>query len=292
MTIKKKISNWFTNHPKLWVNPLSVNSIFRAITGPFRILPDFIIIGAAKSGTTSLYDCMVQHPDIYPALWKETYFFDRYYPRGISWYRANFASKISKNFMTQIQRKSFRTGESTPTYIHHPLAAKRISKILPNIKLIVLLRNPVDRAYSHYQMEKQMGYENLSFVESIELENSRIKGENEKMIQDNNYYSYKRQIFSYLTSGIYVNQLSLWMEHIPNNQFLIIKSEDFENDQSKIFKEVENFLGLNHVTIKFVKKNIGKYDAMNPETRKKLEEFFAPHNQRLYSFLERDFGWK
>jgi hypothetical protein len=292
MIIKKKISNWFTNHPNLWVNPLSINSIFRAITGPIRVLPDFIIIGAAKAGTTSLYDSLIKHPSIYPALWKEIYFFDRYYPRGISWYRANFASKIKKSFVIQVKRKSFLTGEATPTYIHHPLAAKRISEILPHIKLIVLLRNPIDRAYSHYQMEKQLGYEDLSFEKAIELENSRIEGEYEKMIQDSNYYSYKRQIFSYLTSGIYVEQLKTWMKYIPKNQFLIIKSEDFDNSQAKIFKEIENYLGIIHSPITLVKTNVGNYESMNLETRKKLIEFFEPHNQRLYSLLNRDFRWK
>src|SRR3990172_9672083 len=107
---------WFAKHPKLWVNPLSVESIFRASTGFLRVLPDFLIIGAAKCGTTSLYNFMMKHPDIYPALWKEIFFFDRYYPRGINWYRANFPSKFQK-FSKKLVKKNFLTGEATPTYI-------------------------------------------------------------------------------------------------------------------------------------------------------------------------------
>jgi len=290
--LKKKIVNWLVNHPNLWTNPLSINSILRALTGHFRVLPDFIIIGSAKSGTTSLYDYLTQHPSIYPALWKEIYFFDRYFPRGITWYRANFPSKFQKFFVTKIQRKSFLTGEATPTYIHHPLTAKRISKILPHIKLIVLLRNPIDRSYSHYQMEKQMGNEDLTFEDALESENSRIKGESEKMINNPNYYSYKRQIFSYLTSGIYVDQLEIWMKYFPKNQFLIIKNEDFDNNQQTVFSQVENFLDVNHAKIEFKKQNIGKYNPMNFETRKKLEQFFDSHNKKLYTFLNHDFGWK
>ena len=116
-------------------------------------------------------------------------------------------------------KKKFLTGEATPTYLHHPLTAKRISELLPNIKLIILLRNPIDRAYSHYQMEKRLGYEELTFEEAINFETSRLEGESEKMFKDPNYYSYERQIYSYLTSGIYVDQLKLWMNYFSKINF-------------------------------------------------------------------------
>ena len=90
------ITLWLLQHPNLWTNPLSISSIFRALTGKFRTLPDFIIIGAAKCGTTSLYDYLSQHPSVHSALWKEIYFFDRYFPRGINWYRSNFPYNIQK----------------------------------------------------------------------------------------------------------------------------------------------------------------------------------------------------
>jgi hypothetical protein len=290
--IKWKITVWLLRHPNLWVNPLSIFNIFRALSGKYRVLPDFIIIGAAKSGTTSLYDYLIQHPSIHPALWKEIYFFDRYFPRGMNWYRANFPYKLQKFIFTKILNKKFLTGEATPTYFHHPLAPKRISMILPSIKLIILLRNPIDRAYSHYQMEKKLGYEELTFEEAIDSEHFRLQGESEKMIENPNYFSYNRQIFSYLTSGIYVDQLELWIKYFSKNQFLIIKSEDFDNDPKQTFHEVENFLGLNHAKIHFAKQNIGKYEPINPEIRKKLAEFFTPHNQKLYKFLKRDFAWQ
>ena len=290
--LKWFITLWLLRHPSLWTNPLSISSIFRALTGKFRTLPDFIIIGAAKSGTTSLYDYLSQHPSVHSALWKEIYFFDRYFPRGINWYRSNFPYKIQKFFSTKILKKKFLTGEATPTYLHHPLTAKRIFELLPNIKLIILLRNPIDRAYSHYQMEKRLGYEELTFEEAINLETSRLEGESEKMFQNPNYYSYARQIYSYLTSGIYVDQLKSWMNYFPKNQFLIINSDDFENNQNKIFKEVEIFLDIDHVKINFSKKNIGKYSSINIETRNKLYDFFISYNEKLYSLLNQNYGWK
>lgn len=107
-----------------------------------------------------------------------------------------------------------------------------------------------------------------------------------------NYYSYKRQIHSYLTSGIYADQLKLWMNYIPKNQFLIINSDDFENNTNKTFENIENFLGIDHAKIKFLKKNVGIYNSMNSETRKKLSDFFISHNKRLYSLLNQDYEWK
>ena len=103
-------------------------------------------------------------------------------------------------------------------------------------------------------MEKRLGYEELTFEEAINLETSRFEGESEKMFQNPNYYSYARQIYSYLTSGIYVDQLKSWINYFPKNQFLIINSDDFENNQNKIFKGVEIFLDIDHVKINFSKK--------------------------------------
>jgi len=292
MFLKKKITEWLVNHPNLWVNPLSIYAILRAFTGHLRVLPDFIIIGAAKSGTTSLYDYLIQHPSVHTALWKEIYFFDRYFPRGMVWYRANFPSKFQKFFQIFFLRKNFLTGEATPTYFHHPLTPKRISMLLPSVKLIVLLRNPIDRAYSHYQMERKFGYEELSFEEAIVSEDIRLQGESEKMIKDPNYFSYKRQIFSYVTTGFYAEHLAMWMKYFSKNQLMIINSKDLENNTDRIFQEVLDFLGLDSYKIKFKKQNVGKYDQMNENTRKILFEKFESQNKKLYELINKNFNWK
>jgi len=290
--VKWLITLWFLQHPNFWTNPFSISSIFRALTGKFRTLPDFIIIGAAKSGTTSLYDYLSQHPSVHSALWKEIYFFDRYFPRGINWYRSNFQYKIQKLFSTKILKKKFLTGEATPTYFHHPLTAKRISEFLPNIKLIVLLRNPIDRAYSHYQMEKKLGYEELTFEEAINSETSRLEGESEKMFKDLNYFSFKRQIFSYVTTGFYADHLELWMKYFPKNQLLIINSQDLEKNTDKIFQEVLIFLELNPYIAKFKNHNVGKYDKIKENTKKILIDKFELENKKLYKLINKNFNWK
>ena len=156
------------------------------ITGPIRVLPDFIVIGCQKCATTSLYDYLIQHPNISSATEKEIHFFDSNYNVGITWYRSFFPTVFSKQF-SKLRKEKFVTGEASPMYIFNPIVSKRILSILPNVKLIAILRNPIDRAYSHYNMQVKNGYETLSFEEAIKNEEKRIMGEREKEEQDENY---------------------------------------------------------------------------------------------------------
>ena len=289
--LRKNIGSWFLKNPNLWTNPLSVYSIYRGLTKKFRILPNFIIIGAAKCGTTSLYDYLIQHKNVLPALWKELYFFDRYYPRGIDWYKANFCFKSTKLFNEVIHHSSYITGESTPTYIHHPLAANRIHKTMPNTKIIVLLRNPIDRAYSQYHMEKKLGYETLSFSEALKMEDQRLLGEKEKMIADENYFSYNWETFSYLKGGHYAEFLKKWFEYFPKENILILKTEDFNENPSKIFHQVLEFLNLPSQDVSYKKVNVGNYNQMDPVIRNELKDYFKPINEKLYNLINRDFSW-
>jgi len=289
--VRSKIGSWFVKHPEYWTNPLSAYSIYRGFTRRLRILPDFIIIGSPKCGTTALYDYLIQHKNVFPALWKEIYFFDRYYPRGINWYRSNFCFNLTKFFLTKIKQQEFITGESTPTYIHHPLVAKRIAKHLPNVKLIVLLRNPTERAYSHYQMEKRLGYENLEFDEALEKENERLEGKEKRMIEDPNYYSYDWQIHSYRHGGHYAELLQKWFDIFPKKNFLILKTDDFNANPSKIFYQVLDFLNLPKQDVNYNKINVGKYPELNLKIKKDLDEYFKIHNEKLNNLLNRNFGW-
>lgn len=126
-------------------------------------LPDFIIIGAQKCGTTSLFNYLSKHPDVSLPEEKEIHFFDKFYNKGINWYKKNFLND------------GMLTGEATPYYIYHPHVTVRISSCCPNAKLIVMLRNPIDRAYSNFSMEKQRNNEPLAtFEEAIAAEPKRI----------------------------------------------------------------------------------------------------------------------
>ncbi len=249
------------------------------------MLPDFIIIGAARCGTTSLYNYMISHPNIISASQKELHFFDLNFNKGLSWYESKF-------FKDNNKEKNFSIGESSPYYIYHPYAPYRISKIIPDVKLIAMLRNPIDRAYSNHQYAVKMKVENLSFEEAITKEHERLEGELEKMQNDENYFSFNHQNFSYLTRGIYVDQLKTWYNLFSKQQILVIRSEDFYDDSNVITNQVFEFLGIPkykvHTSTVY---NKGDYPSMSNTTRSRLKEFFKPHNEHLSKLLNKNFNW-
>ena len=264
----------------------------RWLSAPIRVLPDFLIIGTQKGGTTSLYHYLTRHPRILPVIVKEVRFFNRDYHRGPLWYRAHFPTYVRKWATGGVGTGHALTGEATP-YLFHPHAPKRVHALVPGARLIVLLRNPVDRAYSHYQHHVTRGRESLSFEEAIDAEPSRIEGELEKMMQDECYRSLNYVGYAYLTRGIYVDHFRRWREYFDADQFLILESERFFSDTASVYREVLKFLQLPETGLpQFKKLNIGRYqEKMAEATRARLIEFFRPHNQRLYEYLGRDFDW-
>lgn len=274
----------------------TLKKVFRASTNPLRLMPDFIIIGTMRGGTTSLYSYLTEHPSIGSAYMKEVHFFDMYFNKGLYWYRLQFPSSVQKYYTEHVQKRSFITGEASPYYLYHPHAPKRIAKTLPHVKLIVQLRNPVNRAYSHYYHEVAGGHEKLTFEEAIEREEERIGKEGEKLAQDERYNSFNHRHFSYLARGIYVDQLKVWMDLFPREQFLILKSEDFYADPAASLAQTLEFMHLPSTGIKqqkhdYEQLNVTKPPKMDEAMRKRLIEYFEPYNTRLYEYLGVDFGW-
>ncbi len=264
----------------------------RVITSPIRVLPDFLLIGAAKCGTSSAFHYLVQHHNIIPSSEKEIGFFSAWPKSGKLWYKSHFPTHLQKFVVKKLYRRKFITGEATPSYLFAPLVPKMVHKVIPNVKMIVLLRNPVDRAYSSYRMRVRQGYEKLSFEDAIKNEDARLEGEKEKILNDPNYYGYNYSIYSYLTRGIYVDQLKVWMDIFPKEQFLVLKTEDLYSQPQKILNHIFDFLSLPSYSVPDLKrKNVAKYSDMSPKMRKTLIEFFKPHNERLYQFLGTNFGW-
>jgi len=219
----KFVAQKFSNNPKLYSLLKSFYNNYFKITSPIHILPDFIIFADGRSGTTSLYEGMAEHPNVYHAQRKEIDFFDAEYQRGVGWYKHNFPFVWHKLFETKLHGK-FLTGEASSRYLTHPHALKRIHKLIPKAKLIAIFRNPIDRALSFYNMQLANGREPLSFEEAIKAEKSRIEGEMERMERDENYYSGKIFLrYAYLTGGLYVHSLKKMDENffkrpIFNNQ--------------------------------------------------------------------------
>ena len=265
--------------------------IGRALTSWFRVLPDFIIIGGQKCGTSSLYRYLIQHPCVAPARKKELHFFDYDFRKGRLSYRACFSPVWSRWFALSRGRQ-FATGEATPYYMFHPHVPRRILQTVPQVRLIALLRNPVDRAYSHYQSQFRRGREKLPFAEAIQKETERLRDETELMLVDEHYRSTVHQRKSYLSRGVYVDALKAWLSLFPRQQLLVLKSENFFADTSGTLERVLNFLKLPSFKIRDLRPyNQRSYQQMSPATRKQLVDYFAPHNERLRELLGENFGW-
>jgi sulfotransferase family protein len=253
-------------------------------------LPDFVIIGGKKCGTTYLYHLLSQHPLVEPASSKELHFFNSFFDEGIEWYRRCFPVPRMKDGRSTI------TGEGTPEYLSYPPAPARMAKVVPQARLIALLRNPVDRTYSDYQMTVRKGRETRSFEEILEAKKLRRPSKEDEPPERSDGLNLQATRRKVLSKSIYVDQLLRWAEFFPKEQLLVLKSEDFFEDPVESLKPVLSFLDLPEWKPKVwdlhYKRNKGTYEEkMDPATRRRLEEYFEPHNRRLYDFLGTDFGW-
>ena len=245
-------------------------------------LPHFVIIGSQRCGTSSLYSYLIQHPNISPARRKEVHYFDLHYDKGLEWYCQHFPTSAGGSL----------TGEASPYYLFHPLAAERCARDMPNARLIVMLRNPVDRAYSHYHHEQRKQRERLSFEEAIGSEEARLEGEREKLVREPNYRSQAYASYSYQARGIYVNQLESWMARFPAERILVLESERFFEQTAIEYRGVLKFLRLPPLDLGHYRvRNAGSYSPMARETRRRLVERFEPHNQSLCDLLGQRFDW-
>lgn len=263
---------------------------YRLLTSRYRVLPDFVIIGAMRAGTSTLYRYLRYHPQTKGCPPDEVHFFDRVYDKGVNWYRAHFPFEFQ--LKGKNGEKIFITGEKTPRYLSDPYVPERVKKIIPEAKFIALLRNPIDRAYSHYQWSVRRGYETLSFEEALDVEEERLQELEERVKKEELWRQPGYRWFSYKTRGKYAEQLKNWFKYFPREQFLIIKSEDFYQNSREVFMQVLEFLGLEH----WYPENIPpvkspKYPPMSEKARKMLEEYFAPLNEEIERLLNIKFNW-
>jgi hypothetical protein len=253
-------------------------------SSPLRVLPDLIVIGVVRSGTTSLYHYLSQHPSIVKSAYDELGYFDSNYKLGLNWYKSFFPSIFEKKKVIQ-KNKKFMTYDVTPFYIYHEKAPQRIHQILPNSKLILILRNPVDRSYSNYFL----GNQKKKFEEIIADEKKILNKINKNNVDK--YYNFVHT--SMLARGFYAEQLENWYKIFSKDQILIIKSEEFATETNKIMNNIFDFLELPQYNIPDnSKKNKIHYEPMKKETRDDLIEFFRPYNEKLYSLVGRNFNWE
>jgi hypothetical protein len=245
-----------------------------------------------RSGTTSLFRYLAEHPQVLRPWTKELHYFDRLFSRGTVWYRANFPTRFGMTWHALRHGGRALTYEATPDYLIYSAAARRIASSLPRARLIALLRNPADRAYSHHNLNVRSKLERHSFEEAIKREAKRLDGERERALGDEPYPTRKLRRYSYALRGIYVDNLRAYGEYFPREQILVVKSEDLFEKTQETYDGILRFLGLAPWRLRRP-----EVPNARPRTREKppgydeLREFFAPHNQRLYEYLGRDLGW-
>jgi len=290
----RNIKGKLHNHSKLYSIAMKGYSGYCKLLSPVHsVLPNFLMIGVLKSGTTSLYEYLIKHPSVFSCLVKEPHYFNKhYFDRSIEWYKFCFPTNWTKYYTKNIQKKKFLTGEASATYYYSPHVPKRVKQLIPNTKFILVLRNPVERAYSMYSKMVYHKLEKLSFDEDIEKENERISNEFQKMIEDETYFSEVYFQHAYLDQGVYVNKIKNWLEYFPIEQFLFINNDNLLRTPDIVYQKVLDFLELpKWRPEKFGKYNVFEKSEMNSETRKKLVEFFKPHNEELYKLLGVNYNW-
>lgn len=282
------------NHKSLKKFTISSYRTFCSLTGFLHVLPDFYILGAEKCGTTSLFLYLTESPYVLHPISKEPRYFGKYYERGLNWYRAGFPFKFQKFYANNFQHKKFLTGESTVRYLDNPHVPMRIKNVTPNAKFVIMLRNPIDRAYSQHNMMVYDGVEKLSFEEALEKEEKRAIIHFEKMKKNENYYSDDYFYFAYKQRGIYLNKIQHWMKFYPKDRFLILRSEDFFENPQQIYQRTLDFLNLPRHELREYKtmgKIEYKQEKMLPKTRDMLIEYFKPFNKKLEEFLDTKLDW-
>lgn len=276
---------------------------FRVATSRHRILPSFLIIGAQRAGTTSLFHYLEQHPEVAapsggePSVWwsKELHYFDKRYAKGLDWYRSFFPLEATRRFARR-RGRNLVAGEATPYYLFHPEVPARVAETLPDVRLIALLRDPIERAYSHYQLSRRQSIERLSFEKAIAAEEKRLArtGASKKAakMRQARIRRKRRSVRSYLSRGLYAEQLERWYAHFPREQILVIRTEDMMADPATVYGQALDHLGLSRWSPPdFVRRNRASYAPIDPALRERLEERFVEPNARLAELLGRDFGW-
>lgn len=273
------------------------------------VLPDFLVCGAGKSGTTSLHSSLAAHPDVFLPETKEVDFFSQKWDNGLGWYRDRFRDADPDQVV----------GEASPSYMTRAEeAAPRVAKTLPDADLVFILRNPVDRAYSQYRWDLQRGrHKGIWEKDFAEVLDDPL-GER------------------YLRDGEYADRLHPFLDRFPDDQVHVILFEEYVADQDEVLDDLQSFLGLDVRTLRPSASNPTRtlrsrgvaallhrlrradwlgglldpgtfpepvkrilrpivyqdegYPPMDPDLRRRLVDHYRPHNRRLAELLDRDLG--
>ncbi len=240
-----------------------------------RVEPEFVVIGAQKGGTTFLFQELLRHPDIHPALTKELHYFDDKYARGHQWYLGNFVTAGRSGIFA----------EASPSYLFHPRAPERMAEDLPSTKAIGVLRDPVARAFSHWRHERGLGFEPIDrFEDAIAAEEERTAADLARMAEDPSFVSFAWRHYTYRARGRYIDQMERWEAALGRDRVLWLDSADLYGETETTLDRVYDFLGLHRPQSTTIGRNdmaARDGEVLDPLYAAELRRYFEPWNQRL-----------
>lgn len=259
----------------------------------WRHPPDFLVVGAQRSGTTTLFRLLSEHPGVNrPVVSKGIGYFDLNYLRGADWYSAHFPIRRSR--LVGDERRVPLAFESSGYYLFHPCAAARIARDLPEVKVVAMLRNPIDRAHSAHRHESARGFESEDFATALRLEPDRLKGEEARLLADPAYTSFEHRHHGYLGRSRYAEQLERYVRHLGRDRLYALDADLFFADPVGEFLALQRWLGLPEVPPRTA---VGRWNSQPPARidvglRRDLEDYFRPHDEALTELLGHVPSWR
>ena len=255
----------------------------RILSAGFRPLPNFIIVGGQKCGSSALYKFISQHPDVKRAFVKEPHYFSgEFSSKSKLWYRAQFPRVKAHQ----------QTGEASPSYCTHPLAPKRIKEQIPDCKLVFIVRNPVDRAVSNYYHSVKYGVEDLDIEKAFDRPMELFDEEYQKMADNPTYKSSFYNRHAYIHKGLYMFHLKRWTNQFPRHQILILENENLLIQPQQTYDKLCHFLDLPSFKLnQYGKHNVGNSKVIAPHFKKHLEKQFEKSNAAFFNAIGKKFDW-
>ena len=254
----------------------------RRLTAPVRPMPDVIIIGAMKCGTTSAAWYLNQHPRVRGASRKEVHYFDHHYTRGDLWYRAFLPLGLPG--------RTWLSLEATPYYLSYPLAPRRVARACPEAKLIALLRDPAARAVSQWKQRSRENRESRTLEQVLAEERELPTPDPVTFGRDR--AAAQEHLARVLDHGMYAAQLRRWFEHFPREQVLVMESTELFTDPQSAMTRMHGFLGIEPFETPDVRaRNVGDRREAEPAAMQGLRDFYRPHNEELFELLGERWEW-
>ncbi len=264
----------------------------RRATSWGRLRPNYLVIGAQKAGTSSLHQYLAKHPAVLTARTKEVQYFTKYYARGEGWYRAQFPLATSARAVRRSAGVAPAVGEATAACLFDPRSPERVHSFDPSMRLVAVLRDPIERAYSHFQMELRWGRETGTFEEALAREEAELPGELALTHAEPTSEPPSGFARSYVARGLYADQLERWLEYFDREQLLVVMSDELADAPVETMTRVAAFLGIPEPrAAQYPRRGVQEYAAMAPETRDRLTRMFAPHDRRLAELLGQELPW-